>query len=475
MDITFLGATSTVTGSRYLVETGRKRILVDCGLFQGLKQLRLRNREPFPVDPRSITSVVLTHAHLDHSGYLPVLVRDGFRGPVYCTPATRDLLGILLPDSAHLQEEAADHANRHGYSRHHPALPLYTMRDAQDALKLLVPRPFEETSRWGDAARLTFHPAGHILGAAMVSLESRGTRLLFSGDLGRVDDPLLPDPRRVRSADYLVVESTYGGRRHSTDDPLEELELVIRRTTGRGGAVLIPAFAVGRTQQLLHLLRQLVEAGRIPWVPVFLDSPMANRATEIFRSHLEALRIGPAEAKAVASVAHPVDTVAESKAIDRMPYPRIIISASGMATGGRVLHHLKALAGDPRNTILFTGFQAAGTRGAAMLAGAESVKIHGEYVRIRADVQLLDTLSAHADEDGILRWLQGFERPPTRTFVTHGEPAAADSLRHRIEETLRWDVRVPEYRETAALAGSARVDSVPAMRIGPVAKEAAAG
>ena len=467
MEITFLGATSTVTGSRYLVSSGRERILVDCGLFQGLKQLRLRNREPFPADPRAIDSVIVSHAHLDHSGYLPVLVRDGFRGPVYCTPATAELLGILLPDSGHLQEEEANHANRHGYSKHRPALPLYTRRDAEDALKLLVPIPFEETTALEDATEFSFHPAGHIPGAAMVSLRGRDARLLFSGDLGRPDDPILPAPARPPAADVLVVESTYGGRRHPASDPLQELESVIRRTAARGGAVVIPAFAVGRTQQILYLLHQLTVANRIPWIPIFLDSPMAHRATEMFAAYRDTLRLSGEEARAVADVAHPVESVPESKAIDRMPYPRIIISASGMATGGRVIHHLKALAGDPKNTILFTGFQAAGTRGAAMIAGAETIKIHGQYVRVNAEVRLLDTLSAHADEDEIIRWLQSFRSPPAMTFLTHGEPLAIDMLRHRIEETLGWQVRVPEYRETVGLGALApgNGDAVPAMRI----------
>ena len=451
MDLTFLGATSTVTGSRYLVSSGRMRVLVDCGLFQGLKQLRLRNREPFPADPRAIDAVVLSHAHLDHSGYLPVLVRDGFRGPVYCTPATADLLGILLPDSGHLQEEEANHANKHGYSKHHPALPLYTREDAEAALERLVPRSFEETTALGNSTEFSFHAAGHIPGAAMVSVRGRDARLLFSGDLGRPGDPILPQPARPPATDVLVVESTYGGRRHPATDPLQELEGVIRQTAARGGALVIPAFAVGRTQQILYLLHQLTGANRIPRIPIFLDSPMANRATEMFATCRDTLRLSNEEARAVAAVAQPVETVPESKAIDRMPYPRIIISASGMATGGRVIHHLKALAGDPKNTILFTGFQAAGTRGAAMIAGAETIKIHGQYIRVSAEVRLLDSLSAHADEDEIIRWLQRFESPPEVTFLTHGEPVAIDLLRHRIEETLGWQVRVPEYRETVDL------------------------
>lgn len=451
VQITFLGATGTVTGSRYLVWTEGRRVLVDCGLFQGLKQLRLRNREPFPVDPATIDAVILTHAHLDHSGYLPVLVRDGFRGQVYCTPATADLCRILLPDSGRLQEEEADYANRHGYARHRPALPLYTERDAERALDFLQPIPYETVVELGGGLTFAFHLAGHILGAAMVLISHGGTRLLFSGDLGRPGDPLLPAPAKVGEVDYLVVESTYGDRRHGDVDPLDQLEAVIRRTAARGGAVLIPSFAVGRAQHLLYLVHRLKDAQRIPDLPVYLDSPMAGRATGVFLKHAQGQRLSAEEREAVCAVAQPVESVAESKAVDRMTYPRIVISASGMATGGRVLHHLKVLAPDPRNTVLFAGFQAAGTRGAALLAGAEAVKIHGEYVPVRADVVELGNISAHADYAEILDWLRGFRARPRQVFVTHGEPAAADAMRHRIEEELGWEVCVPEHRATHSL------------------------
>lgn len=463
MEITFLGATSTVTGSRYLVSAGRERLLIDCGLFQGLKQLRLRNREPFPVDPRSISAVVLTHAHLDHSGYLPVLVRDGFRGPVYCTPATADLLRILLLDSGHIQEEEAGYANRHGFSRHHPALPLYTVRDAEAALELLVPVPMEATTLLGQGTSFTFHRAGHILGAAMVSLRHDRTSVLFSGDLGRPHDPLLGAPVKPWSADYLVMESTYGGKLHPQVDPLEELGRVIKQTAARGGAVVIPAFAVGRVQQVLYLLHRLIAEDRMRWLPIFLDSPMASRANQVFASHLDELQLTAEEARAVSSVARIVETVQESREIDRMPYPRVIIAGSGMATGGRVLHHLKALGGDPRNTILFTGFQGAGTRGAAILGGTRQIKIHGRYVEMRARVETLENLSAHADEGELLDWLSDLTVPPRLTFLTHGEPLAVDALRRRIEETRGWAVRIPEYRETVRLApGGAGRDPLPA-------------
>jgi metallo-beta-lactamase family protein len=451
MEITFLGATGTVTGSRYLLNDAGRRILVDCGLFQGLKQLRLRNREPFPVDPETIDAVLLTHAHLDHSGYLPLLIRSGFSGPVYCTPGTEALCRILLPDSGHLQEEEAASANRYGYSKHHPALPLYTERDAVVACDQIRAVPVEQPLDLGAGLSARFRPAGHILGAAMIELSGPGGSILFSGDLGRPADPLLPPPAIVREADFLVVESTYGNRRHDEEDPLDALVTVITRTALRGGALLIPSFAVGRAQQLLYCLYRLRESHRIPWLPIYLDSPMATRATEVFRAHPDEHRLTPAECDAVCSVAEAVDSVPASKAIDRMSFPRIIISASGMATGGRVLHHLKALAPDPKNTILFVGFQAAGTRGAAMLAGADSIKIHGAYVPVRAEVRALDSLSAHADYVEILDWLHHFERPPHQTFITHGEPVAADALRHQIEERFGWGCRVPEYRETVSL------------------------
>jgi metallo-beta-lactamase family protein len=453
IEITFLGATGTVTGSKYLVTTGSRRILVDCGLFQGLKQLRLRNREPLHVDPASLDAVLLTHAHLDHSGYLPLLVREGFRGPVYCTPATRDLCAILLPDSGHLQEEEAEYANRRGYSKHHPALPLYTQADAERCLASFETVPFTRELELGGGHAATFLPAGHILGAAMVSLRAEDVSVLFSGDLGRARDPLLPPPALVRQADYLLVESTYGDRLHEPVDPLEELAALVRKTCQRGGVVLIPAFAVGRTQILLYLLYRLKSEGRIPDVPVFVDSPMAAAAIRIFREHPEEHRLGAAECEAVCGVARAVESVEESKAIDLMRFPRIVVSASGMATGGRVLHHLKAFSSDARNTIAFVGHQAAGTRGAAMIGGAKAIKVHGHYVPVHAEVAVLSNLSAHADAAEILDWLHHFDAAPRETFVVHGEPVAADALRLRIEESLGWRVHVPDYRETVTIGG----------------------
>lgn len=449
--LSFWGGVGTVTGSRFLLRAGASRILVDCGLFQGFKQLRLRNWAPFPLSPASIQAVVLTHAHLDHSGAIPLLVKQGFRGQVLCTPPTRDLCEVLLTDSGSLQERDAEFANRHGFSKHHPALPLYTRADADAALPRFSPRPMGQAQRLPGGATLRFHPAGHILGAAMADIVlPDGRRLLFSGDLGRPGDPLMPDPERIEAADWLVVESTYGDRRHSTEDPEEAIAEVIRRTAARGGTVVVPAFAVGRTQTLLWHLSRLKAARRIPDLPIFLDSPMAQEASDIFTAHPGAHRLSYAEARRAFAVARYVRDADESRALDN-PLPKVIVSAAGMATGGRVLHHLKVFAPDRRNTILMTGFQAGGTRGAAMLAGAEQVKIHGAYVPIRAEVRNLDMLSAHADADEIMAWLGGFRRPPVRTFVTHGEPAAADALRRRIAEDLGWDVHVPEQGETADL------------------------
>jgi metallo-beta-lactamase family protein len=451
MQLTFLGATGTVTGSKYLVESGGARVLVDCGLFQGVKQLRLRNRAPLPFDVRSLDAVVLTHAHLDHSGYLPLLVRDGFAGPVYCTGATRALCGILLPDSGHLQEEEAEYANRHGFSRHHPALPLYTEADAVRSLAQLVAVEFGAAQPVAGGLGFQLYRAGHLLGAAMVHLHDAHTDVLFSGDLGRPHDVMLPPPEIVRTASHLVVESTYGDRLHRRDDPADALADAIVRTARRGGSVVIPSFAVGRAQVLLLLLHRLKRAGRIPDIPVFLDSPMAARATAAFaRFHAEHLLDEEAYA-AVRSGATVVESVEQSKAIDRMHVPRIILSASGMATGGRVLHHLKALAPDARNTVLFAGHQAVGTRGGAIVGGARAIKIHGAYVQVNAEVAVLDNVSAHADHAEILDWLRHFDAPPRQTYVTHGEPVAADAMRRHIEETLGWSCSVPEYRESVVL------------------------
>lgn len=452
MDLGFYGATGTVTGSKYLLRSGRAQVLVDCGLFQGYKQLRLRNWGPPPFDLDQLDAVVLTHAHLDHSGYVPLLVKKGYQGPIYCTEGTEALCRILLPDSGRLQEEEAENANRHRWSKHAPALPLYTEADAFQALERLEPLPFDHDFEPVKGLHARFLPAGHILGAAMVQFTDGKTRLLFSGDLGRPHDPIMRAPTPLPETDYLVVESTYGNRRHETTDPQQEFGEVIRRTAARGGVVIVPSFAVGRAQGLLWAVHRLKAEGQIPAkLPVYLNSPMAVDVTAAYRRFRREHRLSGEECNAMCHAAHYVNTVEESKALNERHGPMLIIAGSGMATGGRVIHHLQAFAGDARNTIVLAGFQAGGTRGAALRDGAESIKIHGQYVAVRAEVVNLNNLSAHADYAETLDWLQPCKQPPLRTFITHGEPAAADALRQRIEEQLHWTCQVPDYQEHVAL------------------------
>lgn len=448
----FLGGAGTVTGSRHLVQLGGRRILVDCGLFQGLKALRLKNWAAFPIDPASIDAVVLTHAHLDHSGYLPKLVREGFQGPVYCTPASAELCELLLLDSAKIQESDADFANRHGFSKHKPALPLYGRRDALRALEQLRPIDFDKSTDLGHGLNLRLSRAGHILGAAVAQLRWGGQTMVFSGDIGRYDDPLMHDPVPVEQADYLLVESTYGDRRHAKVEPREALLEVIERTTARGGTVIIPSFAVGRAQEMLYLCWRLKQAGRLPLTPIYLDSPMAINASGMLERHPRDHRLSPDECRAAMASATYVQDVEESKALSHNNMPKVIISASGMATGGRVLHHIKAYGQNPANTILFAGYQAAGTRGEALINGAREVKIHGGFVPVRAEIDSLPMLSAHADVDEILRWLAGFQRPPKRTFIVHGEGGASAALKERIEQDLGWSCTIPAEGDEQVLS-----------------------
>ena len=448
MKLTFLGATGTVTGSRYLVEHGDRRVLVDCGLFQGLKQLRLRNWAPLPVEPSSIEAVVLSHAHIDHSGYLPRLVAQGFRGTVHATAPTSELCGLLLPDSGHLQEEEAAYANRHKTSRHSPALPLYTRDEARAALKRFEVHDFATTFEPVPGAYVRFTSAGHILGAASVHLLTERGGLLFSGDLGRGDDLLMKPPSPPPAADVVVVESTYGDRLHDRSDTLTALADIVNRTAARGGHVIVPAFAVGRAQLLLHALRLLKDAHRIPDLPVHLDSPMATDATALYQRHPGLHRLDAAACAAMARDVRIVNTQEESQALAALRYPAIIVSASGMATGGRVLNHIEHFAPNPACTLLFVGYQAMGTRGAALVGGAREVRMHGRWVPVRAEVATLEGLSSHADRDELLAWLGALPSPPRRVYVTHGEPAAADSLRQAISEKLQWHSAVPEYRDT---------------------------
>lgn len=441
--LTSLGAAGTVTGSKHLLQSDGRRILVDCGLFQGLKNLRELNWEPLAVEPSSLDAVVLTHAHLDHSGYLPRLVREGFRGQIFATAATRDVATLILKDSGHLNEKDADFLNRIGATRHKPALPLYTVRDAERALDAFTPIPFGQPTDLPGGAVLTFRHAGHILGAATADLALRGRRIVFSGDLGRYGDPFMLDPEPIPQADHVVIESTYGNRLHDGADPSEALGAIAERTVRRGGTLVIPAFAVGRAQALLYYLWTLREAGRLANVPIYLDSPMAISASEMLCAHLDDHRLSPEICRAACAIATYTRDVEDSKAITRSVYPKIVISASGMATGGRVLHHLKAFAPDRKNTILFSGFQAAGTRGRAMLEGAREVKIHGQWVPVHAEVADLPRLSAHADANELMRWLSGFKQPPQRIFIVHGEPQASEALRTRIDRELGWAATVP--------------------------------
>ncbi|MBB5442393.1 MULTISPECIES: MBL fold metallo-hydrolase RNA specificity domain-containing protein [unclassified Paraburkholderia] len=451
MKLTFLGASETVTGSKYLLEEPGLRILVDCGLFQGLKNLRLRNWAALPAPADSIDAVILTHAHLDHSGYLPLLARHGFRGPVYCTPGTAALCEIMLPDSAKLQEEEADFANRHGFSKHQPALPLYTQDDAQRALHLLAPRRFDSPVELPHGLRFRFLPSGHILGAASVVMCRNHKVLAFSGDVGRPEDPIMRAPAPLAHADYLVVESTYGERLHPDANPRDELERIFSRTFAKGGVVVMPCFAVGRAQAILYYIAKLRETGRMAHVPVYLDSPMATSVTEVYRKHLAEHRLTISDANAIDKAAIMVRTVDQSKAIASHNGPMVIIAGSGMATGGRVLHHLRLYASDPRNTIALVGYQAAGTRGAALAAHEPSIKLFGEYVRVRANVESISSLSAHADYHELLTWLSSLTDAPAHTFVTHGEPAAAEAMRRHIVETLGWSCEVPVYGQSVEL------------------------
>lgn len=450
MNIQFLGATGTVTGSKYLLESENARILVDCGLFQGLKELRLRNWDKLPLDPASLDAVVLTHAHLDHCGYFPLLVKQGFQGKLYCTSATRDLAGIILLDSGRLQEEEADFQNRHKISKHHPALPLYTEEDAKLCLERFHTVAFETDFSIKDLT-CNFRPAGHILGAASLFAKDNRTSILFSGDLGRPDDLIMKAPLHPVKAGYFVIESTYGDRLHGALDPVQELGRVLQRGLGRGGVVLIPAFSVGRTQHLLYAIHQLFDSGQLQQVPVYLNSPMSISAMDIYNNHPDDHRLSAEEAKDLFKVATYVRDVQASKELNTRKGPMIIVSASGMLTGGRILHHVQAFAGDAQNMIILAGFQAAGTRGAALAAGAREVKIFGEMMSINAEVVQLESFSAHADQDEILRWLRTAENKPQKVFITHGEAGASEALATKISEKLRWEVAVPQYLQSVAL------------------------
>jgi metallo-beta-lactamase family protein len=454
--LTFLGAARTVTGSKFLIDSDGTRVLVDCGLFQGERVWRRRNWEQLTVDPSKIDAVVLTHAHLDHCGYLPVLVRNGFTGPAVCTPDTARLAAIVLRDAAHIAEEDAEHANLAGYSKHTPALPLFDSADAEKAISLLTPLELGTPRTLTGGIEVGLHPAGHILGSAYAVLRVAGVRLLVTGDLGRPGHPLLLPPEPPPDADVVLLESTYGDRRHeeSGDDLLVD---AIRRTIGRGGVVLIPAFAVDRTFVLLMTLARLEREGLIPQVPVYVDSPMALRALEVYE---DAIRDHDPQLRSEVTVAGTAYRPArlqlrpgreESVKLNRPGKPCIIVSASGMATGGRVLHHLAHQLPNPRNSVVLTGFQVPGTRGRALADGAPQVKIHGRYVPVRAEVHVTNAYSAHADAAQMVAWLSGM-RPPQTAYVVHGEEDAARALADRLADELGWNAVVPRYLERVRLA-----------------------
>jgi metallo-beta-lactamase family protein len=459
--IKFLGAAGTVSGSKYFIDTGETRFLVDYGMFQGPKKLRLINWEAPKIKPSTIDHVLLTHAHIDHCGMLPALVRDGFQGKIWATPVTTELCEISLLDAAHLQEEDARFANKMAFTKHKPALPLYTTADAEQAIAHLRPLPYDTPTKISKDTQIRFLDAGHILGSAIIEVTTSNQppmRLVFSGDLGRYDALILRDPTPVYDADYLLIESTYGARLHPAETPISELAAIINETAKRGGALVIPAFAVERTQTLLYVMRDMKERGVIPDLPIFVDSPMARRVTDVFCRHIEDF---DDEAKAVfqrtgecpvySDKLEFVHTREESQKINDIRYPAIIVSASGMATGGRILHHLKYRLPDSRNTILFVGYQVAGTRGQQLRDGAKSVKIHGEMVPVRAQIRHIEAFSGHADSAEILRWLGKFKKPPKLTFIVHGEEESSKALDAEIRRSLGWKTHIPEYLESVHL------------------------
>ena len=456
-ELTFLGAAQTVTGSKYLVEHSGRRVLVDCGLFQGLKELRQRNWHDFPVPPASIDAVVLTHAHLDHVGYLPRLVAQGFKGRAFCTVGTRDLCRIVLPDAGRIQEEDARQANKHGYSKHHPALPLYTEVDAQRAITHLQPAGYDRELEILPGISIRFLPAGHLLGSAFVLMRLQdGKSILFGGDLGRYSRPVLPDPADAVAAPVVLVESTYGDREHEADDDGEQLAKVIRDTATRGGKVIIPAFAIGRIEEVLYWVRRLERERRIPVLPVYVDSPMATEALKYYIAHVGELDTDMRpERKDVSTFAtarfQTIASPQQSKELTASRRSAVVISSSGMATGGRVLHHMAAALPDPRNTILFVGYQAAGTRGRSLVDGSREVRIHGRQIAVNAVVAKLDSMSAHADRNEILRWLQTLPAPPQRLFLVHGERGPMQSLGQHVAQRLGWATHAPAHLEKIAI------------------------
>ena len=452
--LTFLGAARTVTGSKYLLDVDGQRILFDCGLFQGLKDLRLRNWSPLPIFPETINAVVLTHAHIDHTGWLPRLVSQGFKGPVYCTGGTLDLCRLVLPDAAHLQEEDAKFANKRGFSKHQPALPLYTEEDAAEALSRFRACDYGKKIEVVKGIEIEFINAGHLLGSSYVLVtrsDRSGGRVLFGGDLGRYSRPILPDPSPGVAADVLLVESTYGDRIHPAEDNGETLARIVKETFKRRGKVIVPAFAIGRVEELLYWLFRLEDEGRLEKAPIYVDSPMAIKGIEFYDARTDELDKEIVSMKRKVPRFTSVNSALESKALVERDAPAVIIASSGMATGGRVVHHLFAGLPDPRNTVLFVGFQAAGTRGRQLVDGAKQVKIFGQYVPVHAKIEKIDAMSSHADAGEIVRWLRTFPRAPKATYLVHGEPAAQDALKVRITKELGWNVEIPAHGQKVDL------------------------
>lgn len=452
MRITFLGAAKTVTGSKYLLQAAGKRILVDCGLYQGYKDLRQRNWSALPIDAKSIDCVILTHAHIDHSGYLPLLVKNGFSGKIYCSNGTFDLCSILLPDCGYLEEEDARRANKYGYTKHKPALPLYTRADALESLNQFTPVQFQHDITLAEHLSFKLIPSGHIIGSSFIELTFNNKKIIFSGDLGRPQHPIMKPPTRHLETDYLVIESTYGDRRHDNSDPAQQILNVIQRTIARGGSIIIPAFAVGRTQDMLYFLHQLKSRKEIPDIPVYLDSPMAQSVSDLLIKYIGEHNLDLQTCKSICSHVTYVKTQDESKAIEHLGYPVIILSASGMATGGRILHHLKHFLPDNRSTILFTGYQDPGTRGDRIVSGEKRIRIHGEMIGVNAEIVTMDNLSAHADYVEILSWIASFAKKPKRIFITHGNQASAVSLKQKIEKELKIKCVIPDYAYSETLS-----------------------
>ncbi|MEK6554271.1 MAG: MBL fold metallo-hydrolase [Bdellovibrionota bacterium] len=452
LELQFLGGAGTVTGSKFLLTYNEHRILIDCGLFQGLKALRLRNWEMLPVDPKSISCVILTHAHIDHSGYLPRLLNDGFQGPVYSTAATRDLCKILLPDCGYLMEEEASYLNQRKKTKHDPALPLFTREQGEKATEAFETLPFKKETEILPGVRIEFLYAGHILGAASVIVTAGDQRIAFTGDIGRPEDPILFPPEPLPAADFLVTESTYGNRRHKKLAAIDELELQINKALKRGGTILIPTFAVGRAQFIMYLLWKLRSENRIPNFPMFLNSPMATNVNDLLAKHKDLHKLSTHECAEVCNIVQYVRSPEESIALNKRTDPKLIISASGMISGGRILHHIKAFGPLESTTILLTGYQAAGTRGEALQNGAEELKIHGSYVPIKAHVEILDNVSAHADYREIIDWLKHSKIKPKKTFIVHGEASASDEIRRRLNEELGWECLIPEPLQTICLS-----------------------